>query len=169
LRKSFYLYLFIFAALVALITYVNGRKYQEKLEEQVQSLRKELYKTDQERKDALSTGVKLDYENSVFSLKNNPESEEILYNLGLNAAEVENIVQDQLLDLNIKEGGNPLIPYQGGGRGFRTNDTKFINHKWVLANFTDGKQWGEILIQYNINKDKQVQFETIQALLFDKQ
>jgi hypothetical protein len=167
-RKSFYLYLFIFAALIALVIYVNGRRYHEKLESQVQSLRTELYETDQARKDALSVQVKADYENSVFSLKGNPEAENYLYNIGLDAFEVERIVKDQLLELNIKEGGNPLVPYIGKGRGFRINDTKFINHKWVLANFTDNDRWGEVLIRYDINENKEVKMETIKALLFDK-
>jgi hypothetical protein len=168
LIKSFYLYLFIFASLIALVIYVNGRKYQEKLEDQVQSLRKELYETDQERKEALSTEVKADYENSVFSLKGNPESENYLDSMGLEASEVEALVRDQLLELNIKEGGNPLVPYIGQGRGFRINDTKFINHKWVLANFTDNDRWGDVVIRYDINEKKEVEMETIKALLFDK-
>jgi hypothetical protein len=168
LKRSFYLYLFIFAALTALVIYVNGRRYHEKLENQVEVLRKQLYETDQARKDALSVEVKADYENSVFSLKGNPEAENYLFALGLDSFEVERIVKDELLELNIKDGGNPLIPYEGKGRGFTINDTKFINHKWVLANFTDNDRWGEILIRYDINENKEVEMETVKALLFDR-
>ncbi len=168
MKRSFYLYLFIFAALTALVIYVNGRRYHEKLENQVEVLRKQLYETDQARKDALSVEVKADYENSVFSLKGNPEAENHLFKLGLDTHEVERIVKDELLELNIEDGGNPLIPYEGKGRGFTINDTKFINHKWILANFTDSDRWGEIIIWYYINKDKEVAFETIETILFEK-
>lgn len=166
--KSFYLYLFIFASLIALVIYVNGRKYQEKLEDQVQSLRKELYETDQERKEALSFKEKSDFEDSVFSLKRNSDSEDYEINIELDASEIEDMVKFELLELNIKQGGNPLVPYEGQGSGFRITDTKFVNDRWVLARFTDNYRWGDLLVGYTVDQNKKVSVNTLQALLFDK-
>ena len=168
MKKSIYLYLFIFASLIALVIYVNGRKYQEKLEVQVQSLRTEVYKKDQARKEAVSAPYKEDYENSVFSLKGNPEAENYLFNIGLTPEEVESIIGEELLDLNVKPNGNPLVPYEGQGRGFRIIDTKFINHKWVMANFTDNDRWGDVLIRYDFDADKNVTMETVTSVLYDR-
>ena len=39
MRRNLFLYLFIFASLIALILYVNGRNYQESIENDVISLR----------------------------------------------------------------------------------------------------------------------------------
>jgi hypothetical protein len=153
---------------VALITYINGRKYQEKLEETVKGLRTKLYDTDQDRKEALSFKEKSDFEDSVFSLKRNSESENYAINTELDASEIEDIVKLELLELNIKQGGNPLVPYEGQGPGFRITDTKFINDRWVLARFSDNYLWGDVLVGYTMDQNKKVSFETVKALLFDK-
>ncbi|MEP0480125.1 MAG: hydrolase, partial [Nonlabens sp.] len=82
--------------------------------------------------------------------------------------EVEYIIGEELLDLNVKPNGNPLVPYEGQGRGFRIIDTKFINHKWVLANFTDNDRWGDVLIRYDFDADKNVTMETVTSVLYDR-
>lgn len=153
---------------MALITYINGRKYQKNLEETVQGLRTKLYETDQDRKEALSFKEKSDFEDSVFSLKRNTESEDYEINIGLNASEIEDMVKFEMLELNIKQGGNPLVPYESLGRGFRITDTKFINDRWVLARFSDNYRWGDVLVGYTVDQNKKVSFETVKALLFDK-
>jgi hypothetical protein len=153
---------------VALITYINGRKYQEKLEETVQSLRTTLYKTDQKRKEVESQPYKAAYKNSVFSLERGSQSENYAISIELDASEIEDIVKFELLELNIKQGGNPLVPYEGQGPGFRITDTKFINDRWVLARFSDNYRWGDVLVGYTVDQNKKVSFETVKALLFDK-
>jgi hypothetical protein len=153
---------------VALITYVNGRKYQENLEQTVKSLRTQLYETDQDRKEALSFKEKSDYEDSVFSLKRNSDSKDYDIKIEFDASEIEDIVKMELLELNIKQGGNPLVPYEGQGPGFRITDTKFISDQWVLARFSDNYRWGDVLIGYSVDQNKKVRMETLQALLFDK-
>jgi hypothetical protein len=166
MKKNIYLYLFIFAALIALITYVNGRKYQEELEEKVESMRSQLFETDRARKAAQSE-VMLKEEDQTFSLKGNPEAEMYFQSDDLTTDKVQTLVQDQLLQLNIEQkGGNPLIPHAGVNRGFQINNMKLINHKWVLANFSDGRQWGEIILSYEINDDKKVTFETLTSFIY---
>jgi hypothetical protein len=167
MKKSLYLYLFIFASLIALMFYINGRKYQEKLEAQVIQLRKEVAVKDDEQKDntvaiATSNGGEL----SSFLLSQNPEAEEYLYNSGLTIEAVKQQVTDRLLSLNLEEGGNALIPYTGEGRGFHINNMAFINHKWVLVNFFDGDRWGEALIEYNFDENNTLEVTTVKALLY---
>lgn len=153
---------------MALITYINGREYQEKLEETVKSLRQDLYKSKQKRKEVESQPYKASYEYSLFSLKRNSESENYAINTQLDASEIEDIVNIELLELNIKQGGNPLVPYEGQGPGFRITDTKFVNDRWVLARFSDNYLWGDVLVYYTVDQNKKVTFETVKALLFDK-
>lgn len=167
MRKHLYLYLFIFASLIALIFYINGRKYQEKLEEQVIQLRKEIAEADDNNDPVVDLeSIDNNSELSSFLLTENPEAEEYLYNAGLSVEEVKQKVTDRLLALNLQEGGNPLIPYTGEGRGFHVNNMAFINHKWVLANFFDGDRWGEILIEYNFDENKELELNTAKALLY---
>jgi hypothetical protein len=169
MRKHLYLYLFIFASLIALIFYINGRKYQEKLEAQVTQLRNEIDKADKERKAMLSqekTTADYNGELSSFLLSQNAEAEEYLYNSGLSVDQVKQEVTDKLLSLNLVEGGNSLVPYTGQGRGFHINNMAFVNHKWVLASFYDGDRWGEALIEYHYDQDNNLEVSTVKALLY---
>ena len=164
MKKHLYLYLFIFASLIALVFYINGRKYQEKLESQVALLRKNEEKKDKEIKE-LELKV-IESQDLSFSLDKNAEAENYLYESNLSVEEVKQSVTDKLFELNLQDGGNPLIPYIGEGRGFQISSLRFVNHKWVLVSCYDGDQWGEALIEYNFDSEKSVELETIKALLY---
>jgi hypothetical protein len=45
---------------------------------------------------------------------------------------------------------------------------KILNHRWIIADFSDGEYWGEALIKYFINEDETVSFETFQSLIYQK-
>ena len=48
----------------------------------------------------------------------------------------------------------------------RINGMKIINHKWVLIEFTDGKYWGEALLNYYIEEDGSITFESNGGFLY---
>ncbi|WP_194850366.1 hypothetical protein [Nonlabens antarcticus] len=165
MRRSLFLYLFIFASLISLIIYVNARNYQEVLEKDVISLRKQILK-----KDAILDSI-ADSQMAApinFTLEQNQEASNYFEKLGFTTDQVKQKVTDQLLDLNLENGGNPLVPFIGQGRGFQVNETHFINHKWVLVNFSDNYQWGELLVTYTIKEDKSISLETTASVLNDK-
>ncbi|BAO56518.1 hypothetical protein [Nonlabens marinus] len=165
MRRSIFLYLFIFAALIALITYINGRNYQEVLEKDLISLRKKYIAQEQEL-DSIEDSQML--QPLSFTLEQHQEAADYFNKLGWTVEEVKQNVTDQLLELNLTEGGNPLVPFIGQGRGFQVNDTRFINHKWVLVNFSDNYQWGELLVTYTIKDDKTINLETTASVLNEK-
>lgn len=165
MRRNLFLYLFIFASLIALIFYINGRKYQEVLEKDVISLRKKTMEQEELLDSIRDTQLLAPL---TFSLEQNQEAADYLNKLGWTVEETKTNVLDQLLELNLKEGGNPLVPYIGQGRGFQINDTRFVNHKWVLVNFTDNYQWGELLVAYTITEDNKVVLTTTASVLYDK-
>ena len=166
MRRNLFLYLFIFASLIALILYINGRNYQEAIEQDVISLRAKSLKQeniiDSLRSAPSQTGT------LNFTLEQHQEAANYFEKLGWNAQRVQQNVTDQLLDLNLNNGGNPLVPFTGQGRGFQINDTRFVNHKWVLVNFSDNYQWGELLITYTIKDEDTINLETTAAVLNDK-
>ncbi|MGB3591526.1 MAG: hypothetical protein WBA16_07555 [Nonlabens sp.] len=163
MKKHLYLYLFIFAALVALITYINGRKYQEELEEKITELRSLNSTSEAQLKDYRNAPAPA---GAIFSLDQNPEAENYFYSRNMTVEKVQKLVKDALRARNLEKGGNNLIPYKGEGRGFAVNDMQLINNKWILANFFDGQRWGEVLLQYDINEDQTVDFTTIKAMLY---
>jgi len=41
-----------------------------------------------------------------------------------------------------------------------------LNHKWVIADFSDGKRWGELILLYSIDKEGNITFETLQSVIY---
>ena len=72
----------------------------------------------------------------------------------------------QLLETNEKKGDNPLIPYEGMEGDFKLNKIKILNHKWIVADFSDGKFWGEVLIKYELKDDFGIDFTLLDHLLY---
>ncbi|SCY11002.1 hypothetical protein SAMN05192588_1195 [Nonlabens sp. Hel1_33_55] len=165
MRRNLFLYLFIFASLIALILYVNGRNYQESIENDVISLRAKTVE-----QDALLDSIADSQLNQPisFTLEQHQEAKNYFEKLGWTSERVQQNVTDQLLDLNLESGGNPLVPFTGQGRGFQINDTRFINHKWVLVNFSDNNQWGELLVTYTIQDEDTITLETTASVLNDR-
>jgi hypothetical protein len=68
-----------------------------------------------------------------FTLEQHQEASDYFKSSGYTTEEVKQNVTDQLLELNLQEGGNPLVPFIGQGRGFQVNETKFIiNGCWSI-------------------------------------
>jgi len=79
------------------------------------------------------------------------------------------IVTEKLLDFNSNPKGNPFIGQdQIGANKFIINKVRILNHRWIIADFSDGEYWGEVLLKYFINEDESVSFETFQSLLYQK-
>lgn len=101
-----------------------------------------------------------------FSLENNDDA--LAYYEHLNLENPSAYIADKLLETNESRGDNPLIPYEGMQSDFKLNKIKILNHKWILADFSDGKFWGEVLIQYELKDDLSVNFELGNHLLYTR-
>lgn len=78
-------------------------------------------------------------------------------------------VTEQLLDLNADPKGNPYTgQVQLGATKFSINKVKVLNHRWIIADYSDGEYWGEVLLKYFINDDESVSFEIIQSVIYQK-
>jgi hypothetical protein len=84
----------------------------------------------------------------------------------LEAADVEAKVSDQIYDFNLKKGNNPLVPFEGMDGDMKINKLKFLNHKWILADFTDGKYWGEMILAYSFNNENELELTTLGSFLY---
>jgi hypothetical protein len=46
---------------------------------------------------------------------------------------------------------------------------KLLNHRWIIANYSNGELWGEVLLKYFINEDQTVSFEVMNSYLYSKE
>ena len=101
-----------------------------------------------------------------FSLENNDDA--LAYYDHLNLENPARYIADKLLETNEQKGNNPLVPYEGMENDFKINKIKVLNHKWILADFSDGKYWGEILLEYQLKDDLSVDFTLLDHLLYTR-
>jgi len=162
MKNKIFLYLFIFAALIGLYLFVSSGKMMESMQEKVIKKENQIAQLkDSVQKSQLSV---LDMQ--YFSLENNDDA--LAYYDHLNLDNPTRYISDKLLETNEQKGDNPLIPYEGMESDFKINRIKLLNHKWIVADFSDGKYWGEILIKYELKDDLGVDFTMLDHLLYTR-
>ncbi len=127
----------------------------------------------QKLKDSIDAMYNQIVDANYFSLENDQNAQNYIVNNNLDKIIPYDLfsktVTDQLMAYNDKADGNP---YTGQTRmtdkKFIINKAKVLNHRWIVADYSDGQFWGEALIKYFVNPDKTVSFEVIETLIYQK-
>lgn len=162
MKSKIFMYLFFFAVLFILFQYMNEKSIFESQESKIDSLTEKV-KTANDSINVLQDNIgNLNY----FTLQGNDNAMTYLENLGLDAAEVEKVVTEMIYERNLEKGGNTLIPVEGMYGEMRVNKVKFLNHRWILADFSDGKFWGEMILEYFYNDKMELELTPISSVLY---
>ncbi len=161
MKSKIYMYLFFFAALLIIFMYMNQRSIYDSQEKKITSLTEKLKKST----DSLSVMEDRILDLNYFTLQGNDNAMTYLENLGFDSAEIENQVSETIYDMNLQEGGNPLVPLEGEGE-MRINKLKFLNHRWIQADFSDGTYWGEMLVEYFFDENMELQLTPVGSVLY---
>ena len=102
-------------------------------------------------KDSLKVEKRRFFENVYFSLDTNEEA--LVYFDDLDFPVTSARIKDALYDTNLLGEEESLVPYAQMGGKFLINKIKVLNHKWAIADFSDGTFWGELLIKYQVAAD----------------
>jgi hypothetical protein len=105
------------------------------------------------------------YEAGMFELSEDPEATDYL---NQNYGTKENwaaFIKQKLLAFN-RPGGNRFVPYEGVYDVMKINNIRVINHKWLLADFSDGKLWGQMIMKYEPVTPDSIVFETVESILY---
>ena len=168
MKRAIFMYLFFFAILFVIFQYMNEKKIFGKQENKIESQRNKINKLKDQVKvitDSLESLSNVDY----FSLQGNENAISYIESLGFEALEVETFVSDYIYDLNLKKGNHKLVPYEGINGDMKINKLKFLNHKWILADYTDGRYWGEMVLEYYVTKDREIELKQISSLMYPVQ
>jgi hypothetical protein len=164
MKKSFFLYALILAVVFNIYTYMFLSKElsfeQEKYKKATSKLKDSLQSVSTKLLDA-----------SYFSLVTNEKAQNYFENS--NSDKIRNYVTliphvtEALMDLNQNPKGNPYTGQeQLGSNKFIINKVKVLNHRWIIADYSDGEYWGEVLLKYFINDDESVSFEVNQSIIY---
>lgn len=160
MKKNIILYLFVFTALILIFQLVNSKKIFDDL----QAKWSETKVRNENLKDSIfQLQDRIDEQND-FELEGNEYALRYFEN-----SSIENIssyVKDQLYETNLLREKNDLIPYVAMDRTFLINKVKILNHRWIIADFSDGTHWGEIFLTYQIDKNGGLTFELKEHFLY---
>jgi hypothetical protein len=128
-------------------------------------------KTTKKLKDSLNSVTTKLNDANYFSLEKNENAQNYfdsaIANKIIPYEKLIPVLKEKLMDFNANSKGNPYVGQdQIGANKFVINKVKVLNHRWIIADYSDGKMWGEVLLKYFVNEDESISFEVIQSLLY---
>lgn len=164
MRSKLFLYLFLFALLLVIFQYMNQKSIFESQEIKIENLKAKLDKANDSLVVLNNKVADLNY----FTLQGNDKAMTYLENFGYEAAAIEDLITEEIYQQNTVRGNNPLVPFEGIEGDMKVNKLRFLNNKWLLADFTDGIYWGEMILEYSINEKKELVFHTIGSFMYPR-
>jgi hypothetical protein len=163
MKQRIFMYLFVFSLLLALFIYVNAKRMIEVESKKNTTLNVELKKY----KDSVAKLQDEVMDLSHFNLERNEDAISYFEDKGYNVDELIPLIKDELYKLNEAKGEHPMIPYASSeGRRMMINTVKLLNHKWIVADFSDGEFWGELFLTYEITDANELKFNLIESFLY---
>lgn len=162
MRSKIFLYLFIFTLMFTIFIYVNDKKILDSKDSYIENLESQLEKADTSNLELLTENADLKY----FSLAQNEEAISFFENQGIDPVQLERSLEDELIGRNKAGEDNEMVPFAGMEGVMRINKVRVLNHKWIIADFTDGTYWGELFISYEIDENRNLKLNTESSFLY---
>ena len=161
MKKSLFLYLFIVAVLMNVFTY---KYFSSKGLDEVKTLTEKNKKLN----DSITSIANQMDDANYFSLENNSRAQNYLENY--QAKDIIEKVKQALLSYNDNKEGNQFTgQIKLNEQKFIINKIKVINHRWIIADYSDGTLWGEVILKYFVNDDETISFEISESYLYPKE
>ncbi|MDX1328930.1 MAG: hydrolase [Arenibacter sp.] len=162
MKQKIIFYLLLFFVLIALYQFISTRNMIQAKNGLIEAQAKEMVQMEDSIRNLQFTNLETQY----FSLDNNDDA--LAYYDHLKLESPSQYITDKLLETNETKGDNPLVPYAGMEGDFKINKIKVLNHKWILADFSDGQFWGELFIKYELKDDLGVDFSLLDHFLYTR-
>ena len=98
-----------------------------------------------------------------FTLSDNQEA--LSYFKDIDVDSLVSYIRDELYEKNFNKDSDTFIPISNTKNKYLINKVKILNHKWIIADFSNGSKWGEMWIEYYFNENK-VEFHVKDILLY---
>ena len=163
MKQRIFIYLFIFSVLIILFQYVNSKRIIDVLNSKVTTKDQQVTVL----KDSISSLNDVILNRNHFNLDNNEDAISYFENKGFDVSTLIPNIKDALYRSNESPGEHPIVPFAANsGRKIMINTVKLLNHKWVIADFSDGIFWGELLLTYHVNQPDDITFEVVESFLY---
>lgn len=163
MKQRIFMYLFVFALLLVIFQYANAKRIFDSQEKKLESALNKVERLE----DSLSIFTDEMLSLSHFNLERNEDAISYFERDGHVVSELIPLIKDEIYSVNETRGQHPIVPYASSeGRKILINTVKLLNHKWVIADFSDGEFWGEVFFTYEIKKDKTIEFNLVESFLY---
>ena len=168
MKQSLFLYLFIIAAVMNVFTYRYFTLKEKSEQKTTAVVNDNPIKTSKAIEDSIASLSDKLYDANVFSLENNDRAQNYLTENNvkdINAFAEK--VKQALLSYNDSPQGNKYTDQaKMGEQKFIINKVKLLNHRWIIANYSNGKLWGEVLLKYFVDDKGVISFEVMNSYLY---
>ena len=161
MKRQLYLYLFIVSALITVFTYMYFTKqiaFEKKNNDgNIKSLKDSIVLISNQLDDA-----------NHFSLEQNQYAQEYLMDYDVRKLIPQ--IREALLAYNDDPKGNVYTGQEKlGEQKFIISKIKVLNHRWIIADYSDGQYWGDVMIKYFIGKDGKITFQVMDTFIYPKE
>ncbi len=168
MRNKIFLYLFIFTALFVLFQFMNAKKAKESYDAKIENLQDRIKEQDSLKTAVIDSLIEVNMDLTYFTLENNEDAVSYFEEMGYESNKLALTISDQIIKQNKPGKDNPIVPFVGMEGNMAINKVRLLNHKWIIADFTDGVYWGELFISYDVREDGVVDFEVEKSFLYPK-
>ncbi|MFK7050092.1 MULTISPECIES: hypothetical protein [Flavobacterium] len=151
--RKLLLYGFIFSVLMNIFQLMYATKKFNHDSQTTEKYKKKI-------KDSIAKIVAEKEEGDYFSLVHNDKARDYFEDQDIDQLMPK--IKEQLVEMNNNPKGNPLISYEG----MVINKVRFLNHRWIIADFTGESGWGELILKYFVEPTGKVSFEPAEILMY---
>ena len=148
MRNKILIYVLVFMSLILIFLSINYTKISNFNESNSKFLKKKI--------DSLENQYKLlnkQFNDEIyFSLIDNQDA--IAYFNDNDIDSLVSYIRDELYEKNFNKNSDIFIPVSNPKNKYLINKIKILNHKWIIADFSNGSRWGEMWIEYQLNENE---------------
>jgi len=168
MKNKIFLYLFIFTALFVLFQFMNAKKAKESYDAKIENLKNKVKVQDSLKTAIIDSLIDINMDLTYFSMESNEDAASYFEEMGYSPEKLALTISDKIIAENKPGKDNPIVPFVGMEGNMAINKVRLLNHKWIIADFTDGVYWGELFIIYDVRKDGVIDFEVEKSFLYPK-
>jgi len=168
MKQRLFMYLFIFTLLLVIFQFVNSKSIIEGYDQKLTSF----MESNTQLRDSIRN-LEDNFVSDLYTFKFDTNDDAMIYweEQGFRISDFVPHIKDELMNLNVYDTeDHPLVPYASmTGQKMMIDQIRMLNHKWIITSFTDGKYWGEMLLEYeleSVEDQKQLRFNIIAHTLY---
>jgi hypothetical protein len=145
---------------------VNSKSIIDKYEKDIKIFKTKI----SNHEDTIAALEEQNFELNYFNIDGNEDALTYFEAQGYDTEKLVPAIIDGLYAMNNYEGeDHPIVPYVSmTDSKLLINKIRVMNHKWIVANFTDGEFWGEIFVTYSIDENNDLKYKLVEYFLYPK-